>query len=504
MTGHRPRVRRAGWAVRLAMLTLAWGAGCATATGGRRPDEPVPTPSTAEVSPPIVAPSGADVRAARPAGEVSTGVEKVSWLGPSGPGLPPLPAPPSDLPAPPTPPPSGVIQARREDDPKGAEIVPPSAIPLEIAPLVPIAPGAPLPAGVGSFSCATCGQAHLHEASGGCSHGGCGGGGCIPGRKAGYSYEASTLVGRFFGNLYECLCCPDPCYKPGWVPQANASFFQDYARPRTIARFRWDNVSDFQFPDRSEFFWARDDGKGAGPQPPHPFPRKVPAGSTIKQVQYKGERSVSYDQLYYYQEAAAGRSSFFIEIPYRSTHPYYTDHHAGFSDMNLGTKSLLLDCELLQITFQFKTYLPTGQSIKGLGTGHVSLEPSLLASLRLSPDTYLQGQIAEWIPLGGDPAYAGAILHYHGSLNHVLYRLTPDVPVIGTLEGNAWSFQDGAYTDPVLGSFRKSSGDTYFNLGPGLRVSVCNNVDFGAAVAFPLSEPHWANPIFRSEFRILY
>src|SRR5262249_31088988 len=156
---------------------------------------------------------------------------------------------------------------------------------------------------------------------------------------------------------------------------------------------------------------------------------------------------------------------------------------AGFGDMNLGTKTLFFDCELLQLAFQFRTYLLTGNFLKGIGNGHVSLEPSLLGSLKLTPDTYLQAQLAEWIPIGGDQSYAGSILHYHASVNQVLWRILPDVPLIGTFEFNGYSFQDGQFTDPVLGPFQKSSGDTYLSLGPGLRLVVCNKIDFGIGSA---------------------
>ena len=227
-----------------------------------------------------------------------------------------------------------------------------------------------------------------------------------PGRSSG-----NTTSGKKSPYLNdECLCCPDPCYQPRWIPEANAAFFTDYARPRTVTRLRWDHAPDLVFPDRSEFFWAHDDGKGLGPQPPHAFPKsgsKHPFHPGLMTVQYKGERAVKYDQLYMYQEAATARASFFIEYSYRSNYPLLTQHFAGFSDLYLGTKALLLDCELIQLTFQFKTYLPTGNATKGLGTGHVSLEPSLLTSVRLASETYFQGQLSEWIPIGGDPTYAG-------------------------------------------------------------------------------------------------
>src|SRR5262249_42314272 len=155
-----------------------------------------------------------------------------------------------------------------------------------------------------------------------------------------------------------------------------------------------------------------------------------------------------------------------------SLDPERNPHAGGFSDMNVGAKTLIFDCELLQIATQFRTYLPVGNFGKGLGNGHVSLEPSLLFAVKLAHDTYLQGQIAEWIPIGGDNDFQGSILHWSLSLNQVLCRILPDVPLIGTLELDGHSFQDGAFTDPLRGPFQKSSDDTYLTLGPGLRLVV--------------------------------
>ncbi len=64
-------------------------------------------------------------------------------------------------------------------------------------------------------------------------------------RRAIHLRTATTRhIGAFLSNLYQCLCCPDPCYQPRWEPAANASFFADYARPRTITRIRYDNLND--------------------------------------------------------------------------------------------------------------------------------------------------------------------------------------------------------------------------------------------------------------------
>jgi hypothetical protein len=316
---------------------------------------------------------------------------------------------------------------------------------------------------------------------GGCAACGCSGGTCVPGRLNCCSIcDGNTFIGRCLCGLYECVCCPDPCYEPCWLPQANAAFFVDSARPVTQLRIRWDSVLNYTFPDRSEFFWGRIGVKG----PANP------------------EVGLRYNQLNLYSETAIeGKASIIVNIPYLSVDPDINNHAAGFGDMVIGAKTLIFDCELLQVATQFLTYLPVGNFNRGLGTGHVSLEPSLLATLKLTRDTYLQGQISEWIPIGGDTTYQGSILHYHLSLDQVLWRILPDVPLIGTLEFNGYSFQDGAFTDPVLGPFQKSSGDTYLSLGPGIRMDICKKIDFGIGTAFAVGDHHGPEQTYRFEFR---
>ncbi len=358
-------------------------------------------------------------------------------------------------------------------------------------------------------NCATCGG--IGSLSPGAPCASCGGRGfCAPGQGPCYPIEAHTTLGRFFADLYECLCCPDPCYQPAWVPEANASFLLDYARPKTITRIRFDYMGDMQNPDMSEYWWpeARLDksGKFVGKGPKIPSPRTPGRHSPL------GWSSMNMGIGSIYFEAAAKRASFFVEVPFRSLEAFaiapanqklYGDlHSAGFADMNLGTKSLLLDCELMQLSFQFRTYLPTGNLSTGLGNGHVSLEPSLLTSIKLAPQTYLQAQLAEWVPIGGDQSFEGSILKYGFSFNQVLYQPNPNLSVIGTMESFFYSFQDGIYSN-AFGP-RKASGLTYANLGPGLRVSICNRIDCGLALTWQASGGSWGDPWLRTELRILY
>jgi len=356
--------------------------------------------------------------------------------------------------------------------------------------------------GVVEAACATCGET-LHRGVDpllGDSHG-CAGGVCVPGRPPCYPLaEPSTFIGHLINNLYECLCCPDPCYKPRWVPEANAAFFVDHARTRTVTRIRFDRGFDLQFPDRNEYFYKRAIlGKFGSSTRPY----------IVNGRRYQADPSLNFSQLYFYQEVAAGRASVFFDLPsYRQISPLFGTSSAGFSDMTVGTKAMIFDCEMAQLTLQFKTFLPTGDAARGLGTGHVSLEPALLGALRLARQTYLQGQLAQWIPIGGTPDFAGGILHYHFSLNQTLCRVTPDSPLIGTFELNGWSFQNGGYTNPIAGPHQPervaSGGETYFNMALGLRMSVCDSIDFGGALAWPVTAHHWADPLVRLEMRVLY
>ncbi len=349
-------------------------------------------------------------------------------------------------------------------------------------------------------SCATCGRnlgirdalhdlKHTSDSIGGCAS--CGGGWrCAPGHKPCEPCEAHDgPLGRLFCDFYECLCCPDPCYEPTWRQIPNAALFVDGARPVTQTEVRWNGFRNGHFPDRSEYLFARADGKGRGPMV---LAGRLPGGP------------INYDDLILITETAKDKLSAIIEMPYRAVSPYSYAHGAGFGDMAIGTKTLLFDCELLQVSLQMKTYLPIGNAFKGVGTGHVSLEPSLLFALKLHKECYLQGQVSEWIPIGGDPAYMGSILHSHFSCNHVIHRFGPDIPVVGTMELNTYSFQDGAYTDPVLGAFQKSSGTTYVSAGPGIRLFFCDKLDIGFGAALSLTGDHFARQMYRTSVRFRF
>lgn len=313
------------------------------------------------------------------------------------------------------------------------------------------------------------------------------GGNCGTGSGCGCWVEncqARTRLGRFFCGVYHGICCPDPCYDPQWTALADSAFYTEAARPVTQSRFRWDAGLNMILPDRAEYFWARSGGGGRG----------RPAI----------ESALDYHDLTHYTEVAHGNFSAFTEVAYRSLDPEVNTHSAGFGDLVAGTKSMLFDCRVLQITMQTKFITPTGNSSKGFGTGHLSIEPSLIFGVNLGPQSYLQAQVAQWIPIAGGPDYAGAVLHYHAAYNRTLFGSPHRVHVIGSFEINGWSFQDGAFSDPVLGQFQQASGTTYLTGAAGLRTVICDKIDFGVGFSNALTDEHFADQLFRSEFRVRF
>lgn len=304
---------------------------------------------------------------------------------------------------------------------------------------------------------------------------------CVPGNTC-CPGDDSTHCGRLINGIFTGICCIDPCYEPMWIPAANAAFFQDSPRPVTQTRFRWDAAFDYRLPDAAEFFWGKIGTKG-------------PKNSTP---------GLRYGELDFYQEIAASKTaSAFVEMTYRSIDSGTNPSSAGLGDMNVGAKSVILDRELLLITTQFRTYIPVGNFTSGLGTGHVALEPSLLSALKLAPETYLQTQIAYWLPLGGSPDFAGSIFHYHVSLNHNLYQHGDFLNIVGTIEVNGYTFR-GQFTDFPTGTVVGLSGRSFANIGPGIRVQFCNRVDIGVGSAFGLNNGPGPDQIYRTELRLRF
>src|SRR5262249_46173338 len=156
---------------------------------------------------------------------------------------------------------------------------------------------------------------------------------CYPGKEpCECDFDNCGPLGRLFGGFVQCICCPDPCYDPRWYLLSDAAFFTDAPRPITQMRLRVESVQRLSFPDKAEWFWARSDGRG----------KLIPPNNV------RGERRVDHSDVYLYTEGATGAIGLFVELDYRHIEPELFGNASGFADMNIGTKTLLLDCELMQ------------------------------------------------------------------------------------------------------------------------------------------------------------
>lgn len=344
---------------------------------------------------------------------------------------------------------------------------------------------------------------------------------CYPGANRCYPCNETSTWGRLMGIMYECLCCPDPCYElsgPHWVPAANAAWFLDHARPRGQTRLRATVGYELKTPDAALYFFAQSNGSGLGPYNAAAAASQVAAQQAANPggtVQVVGISRVNYTDFDMYVETCtkAGKFSAWVNTKFRGVTPNapYVNHGSGFGDLDTGTKSLLLDSELTQVSFQMRTFVPTGNFATGTGTGVVRIEPSILYAVKLCPGTYLEGQIGDWISIGG--SYAGTILEVNQAVNTVLWELNPDCQMIGTVEYDTWTFLSGNYTDPTVTVGSSTSGILatksanmmyYSQLGLGIRFSFCNRLDFGCAAAYSIGRYHWAEQTYRTELRLMY
>lgn len=274
----------------------------------------------------------------------------------------------------------------------------------------------------------------------------------------------------------------DCCKSLGTERNLISIFEIDPARPMTNFRIRMDGAYGYDRPDRAEYFFARQLARG---------PQAV-------------NNDVNYQDLRFYYEAASDFISLFTDLPIRSIDPSTSPDTTGFADMNAGIKSRLLAREKWELTTIFRTYIPTGSARKGLGTGHVSLEPGLLGNYRLNCKTYLHGEFKFWFPIGGSADFAGNILRYGTGVSHVLWEsCDKPIAIIPTLEFVGWTVLDGRQTNPG-GIVSSIDGMWIVNIQPGIRTALGKHFDIGLSGAWNLTNDHWYNGLGRLDLRWVF
>lgn len=287
----------------------------------------------------------------------------------------------------------------------------------------------------------------------------------------------SGLLGWMFG---------EPIYRDEGVGRsrlANAPFALDTAQPMNNFRMRIADAVNHVFPDRSEYFWAKQI-TGRGP--------KLPDGP------------IDYQEFRLLMETGNASFSTGIEVPFRWTDPDNNPNHAGLSDLQLTLKTVLLNGEHWQITQLFRSHFNTGAPSSGLGTGHISLEPGLLFRLKVRADTYLHGAVTYFFPLGANKTHGGDVITYGGGLSYVLWENDYGA-LLPTVEVTGWSLNNGQQTSPV-GVVFPVDGIDVVNVVTGLRVVVDYGGDlglfeFGVSGSLPATADQFWDTLLRFDLR---
>jgi hypothetical protein len=176
---------------------------------------------------------------------------------------------------------------------------------------------------------------------------------------------------------------------------------------------------------------------------------------------------------------------------------------SGVSDIRGGAKLGLMDADDVSLTAKLQVYLPTGDSSRGLGTDHASVEPALLLRQALSPRVSLESQVGVWLPLGGAaPAptagsgrFSGNVFFYGVGPSVALYE-RDGVSVAPVVELVGWHVLGGNQTAAV----GDASGINIVNLKVGGRVNYDRGsvyVGYGRA----LTDAAWYTDVLRLEYR---
>jgi hypothetical protein len=273
----------------------------------------------------------------------------------------------------------------------------------------------------------------------------------------------------------------------------------DPAAARTMFRIRFDAFYNDNRPDRADFFYPK---CGC-------FQTRDAHGPPL------AERRVDAQELRFYGEyAATERFSGFAEVPIRYINPDINANASGLGDVNFGFKySLLYDPERI-VTFQLRTYTPSGEPTKGLGTNNWWLEPALLGERQLGKRVALLGELRDSIPIDRTDDFAGNVIRYGVGVSFLAYcgervRVSPIIETVGwtVLSGKEFSL------DLPGDGIKSAAGDTIVNLKLGARFNFGDTSNGGGFLSHSdlyvgygraLTGTVWYKDIVRVEYRLRF
>ena len=355
--------------------------------------------------------------------------------------------------------------------------------------------------------CASCGSGLIGGGLGRMSSGGsassrydsvgCGGPDCSPGRKNCACCDHDSFAARLLCGIYECLACPDPCFEPGWEPLMDVGLFTECVRPISQQSIRMTSYRHMTRYDRNSY-------KIAG----------YPLGPVVTKPNISINPWMNINEASLYTEIAAGNLGVTIDVPFLLTTVADGSGGSGFGNTTIGTKSIIFDSELMQVGMLFKSSMPVGYTLAGLGNGLVSIESGVLLGLKITEQTYLQMNFSEWIPFGGILPFPGAMFITRASLNHKVWQANSAVQLFAALEYAGYFFQSGSYTPFLEGpgvtqgpqNAQSSAGNSYQQIGPSMRLFMTEKMDMGFGSQFSLNadQGSWGDQQYRLDFRYRY
>jgi len=277
-------------------------------------------------------------------------------------------------------------------------------------------------------------------------------------------------------------------------------------------RIRFDAGYQIASPDRAEFFYAKCgcfrglpsnldifDPDAAGPAP------GILSNANFGQLFLLGEYGLM-----------GNRASVFVEIPFRWLRPqtFVPDtgsfaNQTGISDVRFGAKLGLMATDTGQATVLLQVTTPTGDSKKGLGTNHASIEPALLVAQRVGEKVGIEAQFGGIFPTGGSPGiptasedkFSGSVLYYGFGPSVDVYsndtvRFAPVVELVG------WRVMGGFQTLCAgVPCFAEADGTNIVNIKIGARLVVRDQSSIYIGYGKGLTEQKWYDDILRLEFR---
>jgi hypothetical protein len=290
-------------------------------------------------------------------------------------------------------------------------------------------------------------------------------------------------------------------------PRPSMVGYIDDAIVGSAFRTRYDSAWDMDSPDRAELFYGKCGCYRSGipaldPSAPGPGPGVV--------------ASLNSRELSVITEKGGQRVSVFMELPFRWIDPTTFvagtgsfSSQSGLGDIRVGTKVAIASTNSLNITAMVRGSIPTGDSTKGLGTDHGTVEPAVLVRQTLGSRIQIEGMFGDTHPTGsskgpepGDGDFAGDILYYGigPSFDVVSTRNTHFAPVVELVGWHVLSgFQTSTVASPT--GFSDASGLNIVDLKVGARLATANGSSFYVGYGWALTGNVWNDHALRLEYR---